>query len=48
MMAKRNSAEFLYDGWNIETASEEDEFVMVDGKSVHPVYATAAESTDAV
>jgi hypothetical protein len=48
MMAKRNSAEFLYDGWNIETASEEDEFVMVDGKSVHPVYATVAESTDAV
>ena len=41
MMAKRNSAEFQYDGWNIETASEEDKFIVVDGKSVHPVYASA-------
>lgn len=44
MMAKRNSAEFQYDGWNIETASEEDEFIIVDGKSVHPVYAAAGSN----
>jgi hypothetical protein len=43
IMARRNSAEFLFDGWNVETAAEEDKFVIVDGKSVHPVYA-AAES----
>ena len=41
MMAKRNSVEFQFDGWSIETAAEEDDFVIVDGKSVHPVYAAA-------
>jgi hypothetical protein len=46
MMAKRNSAEFQFDGWNVENAAEEDKFVIVDGKSVHPVYAASEESSD--
>ena len=45
MMAKRNATEFQFDGWNIETAAEEDKFVIVDGKSVHPVYAAAGETS---
>jgi hypothetical protein len=43
IMAKRNAIEFQHDGWNIETASEEHEFVIVDGKSVHPVYSQTTQ-----
>jgi hypothetical protein len=37
-MGRRNTAEYLYDGWNIETAAEEDEFVVVGGVPVHPAH----------
>jgi hypothetical protein len=48
LMAKRNSAEFQFDGWNIETATEEDDFVIVDGKSVHPVYASVESNENSI
>lgn len=34
--AKRNVAEYQYDGWSIDKAAEEDAFVTVDGELVHP------------
>jgi hypothetical protein len=44
-MAKRNALEFQYDGWSVNAASEESMFVKVDGKLVHPVYASESGST---
>jgi hypothetical protein len=40
-MARINIAEYQFDGWNVETASEEDQFVVVAGVAVHPAHAAA-------
>jgi hypothetical protein len=37
-MARINTAEFLFDGWSVETAAEEDQFVLVKGVAVHPAH----------
>lgn len=40
-MARINVAEYQFDGWSVETASEEDQFVMVSGVAMHPAHAAA-------
>jgi hypothetical protein len=38
-MARRNTREYQYDGWTVECAAEEDQFVLVEGEQVHPCHA---------
>jgi hypothetical protein len=38
-MARKNTMEFQYDGWKMDEAAEEDQFVLVSGEAVHPVHA---------
>lgn len=37
--AKINTAEYRYDGWSLEDAAEEDDFVLVQGVRLHPSHA---------
>lgn len=46
-MAKRNTLEYQFDGWTVESAAEEDQFVLVQGEHVHPCHAPAEEQTSA-
>lgn len=39
-MARINTVEYQYDGWTVEAACEEDQFVVVRGVPVHPAHAT--------
>lgn len=41
-MARRNTIEYQHDGWSVETAAEEDEFVEVKGIMVHPAHVSVA------
>lgn len=40
-MARKNTAEYQYDGWNMESVAEEDQFVLVAGIPVHPAHVSA-------
>ena len=42
-MARKNTAEYQYDGWSVETAAEEDQFITVSGNAVHPAHVSQAE-----
>lgn len=44
-MAKRNTLEYQFDKWNVNTVSEEDQFIIIDGKLVHPVHAVNVTTT---
>lgn len=43
-MARKNALEYQYDGWNLEAAAEEDQFIMVAGERVHPSHAPVAQA----
>jgi hypothetical protein len=45
-MARRNTLEYQYDGWTVESAAEEDQFVLVQGEHVHPCHAPADDDDD--
>lgn len=46
-MARQNTVEFQYDGWNMDAAAEEDQFVLVSGVPVHPAHAVLGTALDA-
>lgn len=43
-MARKNTLEYQYDGWTLEAAAEEDQFVLVEGEHVHPSHAVMVEA----
>jgi hypothetical protein len=45
-MARKNTMEFQYDGWNMNAAAEEDQFVLVSGVPVHPVHAAPVPDSE--
>jgi hypothetical protein len=37
-MARKNTAEYRYDGWSVDCATEEEDFVSIAGVLVHPAH----------
>lgn len=37
-MVRKNTAEYDYEGWSVDSTIEEDDFVMVSGVRVHPAH----------